>query len=195
VKNAPAAVTFPYWLSLYGVRLGFIAVICSSSTILSDRELKSPIAAGSYCPIFVGSLHCTCTREHKNWQFERAGVRKLSAKLFKNVSNVFHDLKKFENLSILTNFSYDLFNRNMDYMHLLKIGKMCKNPRYSGDNWCQCTVGENVNYCPLGNFCEKSFFGKKWRFQQRIRSGGPTFGNQKFFLDQNNFIWPSFLSI
>jgi hypothetical protein len=64
------------------VRLGFIAVIGSSSTILSERELKSPIAAGSYCPIFVGSLHSTCTREHKNWQFERAGVRKLSAKLF-----------------------------------------------------------------------------------------------------------------
>jgi hypothetical protein len=56
------------------IRLGFIAVICSSSTILSDRELKSPIAAGSYCPIFVGSLHSTCTREHKNWQFERAGA-------------------------------------------------------------------------------------------------------------------------
>jgi hypothetical protein len=56
------------------------------------------------------------------------------------------------------------------------------------------TVGENVNSCPLGNFCEKSFFGKKWRFQQRIRSGGPTFANQNFFLDQNNVIWPSFLS-
>jgi hypothetical protein len=41
--------------------------------ILSEGELKIPIAAGSYCPIFVGSLHRTCTREHKIWQFERAG--------------------------------------------------------------------------------------------------------------------------
>jgi hypothetical protein len=65
VKNAPAR-QGPLPILAESVRLGFIAMICSSSAILSERELKSPIAAGSYCPIFVGSLHSTCTREHKN---------------------------------------------------------------------------------------------------------------------------------
>jgi hypothetical protein len=46
------------------------------------------------------------------------------------------------------------------------------------------TVGENVNYCPLGEFCKNSFFGGKLLFLQRIMSGEPSFAKKKFFLDQ-----------
>jgi hypothetical protein len=46
------------------------------------QRARVEMSYSSYCPIFVGSLHSTCTREHKNLQFEPAGVRKLSAKQF-----------------------------------------------------------------------------------------------------------------